>query len=1032
MELPYTFYDQEALLQRLTTGITRRAQEVIFLVGAPLSAPVSPGSLGVPGVDGVIDLIRREFESNNTEKEALESELTKAGSKAYQAAFSFLQGRRGQHIANEIVGKAVLGTRIPTSLSIPIDFANQSTAETACQTLDLDTSGWHLNPGIENLGRLATDYADIFGNVILTTNFDPLIEVAIQRAGGTHYRTTLYSDGNLYQTRAPGCHVIHLHGFWHGADTLHTPRQLNQPRPHLKDSLKSLLRDKLVVACAYSGWDDVLTDSLMDVVRDLTEYPEVLWTFYPPGANLSEHLQSRLGPGLDRGRVNLYSGIDCNILFPLLYERWRALKPAPNRPTAIRSNPVHVTAELSAEVAQQEGKPRIIEGNDEDRPPLVDICVGREDELRRLKEPQARVVFLTGIGGQGKSTVAAKYFVDCQLKGTFSFFVWRDCKEERERFENQLSSVVETLSEGRVSGEDLAHQGPESIIEVLLALIKDRRVLFTFDNVDHYVDLERGKLTGIPNLFVLSLLGSESPSRAVFTCRPEIEYAEPLAGSIHLEGISLNAAVELFTERGAQCDREEIEEAHGLTKGHVFWLDLLAIQAVKRGPAITLHNLLAEVGSGADLLPEDTLRSIWRTLREREQTVLRAMAETLKPETDVEVSDYLSGEFGHNKVVKALKTLRALNLIVIKKPPKGPDLLELHPMVRHFIRNNFPEKERISYINRIIAVYQRFIGSHKSDLSRRPTLVVLQYWTQSAELDIAAGRFEDAFSILGEVSRPFLGSAYPREFTRTARVLFETADWVARHSEYSRFEDVFAIHIHLLCDLGETGEVDSLLEKYEITVPNKDARYIRYCDLRCYSKWVRGDFIDSVRWGKVGHDLKTSSGVDTKYDVSHNLALAERDSGRPESALTTFLSGRSLEEVTDPRELDGRRDGAHYGNIGRCLHLMGQIDSALICYQKSALLLEKAPQQHTVNQGYIRAWIAELLIGREQFTLAYIFLRAAYLKWEQASPPKAIRVHQLELGIRDRIKDPTKVDPLEVEGICRDWILGKNLDLEFG
>ena len=290
--------------------------------------------------------------------------------------------------------------------------------------------------------------------------------------------------------------------------------------------------------------------------------------------------------------------------------------------------------------------------------------------------------------------------------------------------------------------------------------------------------------------------------------------------------------------------------------------------------------------------------------------------------------------FGHNKVVKALKTLRALNLIVIKKPLKGPDLLELHPMVRHFIRYNFPEKERISYINRIIAVYQRFIGSHKSDLSRRPSIVVLQYWTQSAELDIAAGRFEDAFSILDEVRKPFTGSAYPREFTRTARALFEAVDWVSRHPEFKHFEQVFGAYIHMLCGLGEAGEVDSLLDQYGVTVPNKDVRYIRYCDLRCYSKWVRGDFIDAVRWGKIGNDLKVSSDVDTTYDVSHNLALAERDSGRPEAALSIFLLGRNLKEVTDPQELDGRRDGAHYGNIGRCLHLMGQIDSALICYQK--------------------------------------------------------------------------------------------------
>ena len=498
---------------------------------------------------------------------------------------------------------------------------------------------------MESLGRLATDYANVFGHVILTTNFDPLIEVAIQKAGGTHCRTTLYSDGNLYQTRATGCHVIHLHGFWHGADTLHTPRQLNQPRPHLKDSLKSLLRDKLVVACAYGGWDDVLTECLMDVVRDLTEYPEVLWAFYPREASLSEPLRAQLGPGLDRGRVNLYHGIDCNEFFPLLHERWQRLKPILSRQAPVRSNPVHVTPELSAEVARQEGKPRIIEGNDEDRPAQVDICVGRDEELGRLGNGGQRVVFLTGIGGQGKSTVAAKYYVECQSKGRFSFFVWRDCKEERERFENQLSSVVETLSEGNVWGEDLARQSPESIIEVLLALIKDRRVLFTFDNVDHYIDLCLGKLTGIPNLFIVSLLASESPSRAVFTCRPEIEYDPPLSESIHLEGIGLDAALQLFTERAGPCEREEIEEAHALTKGQPFGSDLLASQAVKQAPSVTLRDLLAQVGSGADLLPEVTLRSIWKTLRPREQTVMRAMAETLKPETDVEISDYLSGKF---------------------------------------------------------------------------------------------------------------------------------------------------------------------------------------------------------------------------------------------------------------------------------------------------------------------------------------------------------------------------------------------------
>src|SRR5580693_7369941 len=106
----FDFYDDRALLERLSTGLKRRSQEVIFLVGAPLSAPISTGSIGVPDAEGMIDLIRAEFDSEPLEKDALDRQLTDSGTRRYQAAFSFLQGRRGQQTVNEVVCKAVLAT----------------------------------------------------------------------------------------------------------------------------------------------------------------------------------------------------------------------------------------------------------------------------------------------------------------------------------------------------------------------------------------------------------------------------------------------------------------------------------------------------------------------------------------------------------------------------------------------------------------------------------------------------------------------------------------------------------------------------------------------------------------------------------------------------------------------------------------------------------------------------------------------------------------------------------------------------------
>jgi len=295
----YDFYDEDALVERLSKALKKRHQETVFLVGAPLSAPVSPGLPGVPDVGGVISLIRAEFEDDACQLAALEEALEAAGDKRYQAAFQFLQGRRGQQTANEIIRTAVKAARKPGTDFIGVNF--ESGSEDACRLMDSDIDAWTLSPGTESLGNLVTGYPDRFGKTALTTNFDPLIEVAIRRSKGSFFRTSLHLDGNLSQTEGTGCHVIHLHGYWHGSDTLHTVSQLGQPRPRLRASLGQLLRHKLVVVCAYSGWDDAFTEALMDVVRDDVASPEVIWTFYAASPTVNTRLSEMLARELAGG-----------------------------------------------------------------------------------------------------------------------------------------------------------------------------------------------------------------------------------------------------------------------------------------------------------------------------------------------------------------------------------------------------------------------------------------------------------------------------------------------------------------------------------------------------------------------------------------------------------------------------------------------------------------------------------------------------------------------------------------------------------
>lgn len=336
-------------------------------------------------------------------------------------------------------------------------------------------------------------------------------------------------------------------------------------------------------------------------------------------------------------------------------------------------------------------------------------------------------------------------------------------------------------------------------------------------------------------------------------------------------------------------------------------------------------------------------------------------------------------------------------------------------------------------IDAIIKVYNRFRGAHRNELSGRPTFSLLQNWTQAAELATEAGRFSEAFECLSEVRHSYDTSAFTREFTRVLRHLLSACDWTRDHPNLRDFDVIFRTHTRNLAHLGLYDEVEDLLDKFSLTIPEPDSRYILYCEMRSHVAWIREDFQQAITWGKVGQEIQEKSGVDTSSDVDHTLALAWRDAGSPEKALPFFLKTKSLDDALDPDDLDENLGGPYYGNIGRCLHFMGQSRNALVCYQKSALLLEKEVGFDFVrNQGYIRLWIGELLLSRDQRELGVVFLDAARRKWEEISPVRARRLEEMlrQIFAPDILeKQGQRQD--RAESICRDWIRGRNLDSLF-
>lgn len=957
------FFDHDALFYRLSDGIADSNKEVVFVVGAPISAPVA-GSLGVADVNAVVQLIRSKFLSKPAQIQRLDRELTSSDN-PYQKAFEFLSGRAGQDEANAIVKRAVAGAlRSSTPAHWPAEITKLS--EEQLSNLDGDNKIWHLTPGLDALGALIAAHPDRFGKLLVTSNFDPLVEVAIKRHGYNAWRTSLAVDGTLHQSNADGCQVVHIHGFWHGVDTLHMGRQLLMDRPNLQNSLLSMLHDKIVVVLAYGGWPDIFTTALSGIVSNDNLLPDILWTSYGPEPKLSDYVLGALSRGILRNRVTLYRGIDCHKFLPELLEYWETDQ------TSLRDG----QDEKPSPAVTRHDREKLfrLPPQECDRPPNVDVWVGRENELRALETSKANVVIICGIGGEGKSALTAHYIGNLRTdESNYRIWDWRDCKEQSDRIRTQLVEALVRFSRGRISSNDLAEAEDEEIVDILIDTVKDEGAVIVLDNVDSYVDLENSAFTGMLDVLVSKFSGVSSTSRIMLTCRPTVEYASSSIITLSLKGISPEEAIELFAARGLTDPtlESDIRDAHGLTKGHAFWLDLMATQ-VKQVPGTTLRKLLEDMRRGREGGP-DILSSIWDKLARREQTLLRFMAEAVRPESEAQIQKFSSAELNYKNFQRALKALISFNLIVVKPEDNAPDLYDLHPLVRQFVRTKFAPSERSGFIRVVINQYEIIIGAIEAMLGVNLPFPMLERWSQKAELEISAGLHEQAFETLFKVEDAMIGGGHLQEYVRVARLLFEAIDWQTAPTKFRRFDRLFGVTVSAFDQLGDTASADSLIQRYEETVPQKTARYIHYCDVRGFSEWQRGRFAEAIAWASRGVTLKNETNVDTQFSCDHTLALAERDAGDPRKAMEYFLKGYSIEQLVH-EESEVEADGPTYGNVGRCLQMLGEYDQALACYRRSIRVLEGDSTSHSKsNRAYARQWIAEVLerIGEGRTATAF-------------------------------------------------------------
>lgn len=288
---PGMFLESDDLVERLANAAKGTGRPVTFLLGSALTTPRGDRP-GVPSVSEMLKLVERRLGR------------TLPDGCSYQHAFETLIRAQGVDAANQLIRAAVLRARTTSGDTSDVE------------AIDADLRGWVVPPGLHSIASLAAHFPRGFGKTILTTNFDPLIEVALSLVRVPWYSTALHADGSLLYLRGVGTHVIHLHGYWWGSDTLHTSSQLTLKRPQLRASLRTVLGSCTLVVLGYGGWEDAFMAALADVVNENSVRPDVLWAFYSddPSAIVQDHghVMELLGDLQATHHCQFYRGVDAD------------------------------------------------------------------------------------------------------------------------------------------------------------------------------------------------------------------------------------------------------------------------------------------------------------------------------------------------------------------------------------------------------------------------------------------------------------------------------------------------------------------------------------------------------------------------------------------------------------------------------------------------------------------------------------------------------------------------------------------------
>ncbi|MGP6472905.1 SIR2 family protein [Rahnella aceris] len=427
-------HSYDLLINSLSLDI-RKGTEVCFLFGSAISLPDS--GIGMPSVDEMVDIIGNylsEFGDDGFEKHLKDSK----GTSRYQAAFEYLLA-----VGTQEDVKAIMKTAVGRAK---------------------DSEGkWVIPKAIRDFALLVQSRALKVRN-ILTTNFDPLIEESLSKSNFDINRIELTDDDNFDNSKSHNnerINIIHLHGYYEG-DTLHTPDQLTAHREESVHCLKSLFSRCKLYIIGYGGWDDIINQTISEMINEKKGKYEFRWAFYSDNEKSihdSNHdFFTSLLPAQILSRFNAYKNVDCKNVFEDVNRKAHGINLVIGEPDE-KDVPIEGTQIISlSDIYNPPKKSNIIQLK------LFPLAFSPSHEMIRLNEQESAREYLRNDGslmiisglGYGKLEFTSSFLRDDYP----SYDAYRlDCsglnnmEEAKDRFLSEIGVDFTTLVASHESGK---------------------------------------------------------------------------------------------------------------------------------------------------------------------------------------------------------------------------------------------------------------------------------------------------------------------------------------------------------------------------------------------------------------------------------------------------------------------------------------------------------------------------------------------------------------------------------------------------